>query len=115
MCWVCGTTEQLEAHHDPVERALTELVDWERFAKDATAGFYGPNARTFDWDHFDQADPYTFVDNMLHNGLLLCKEHHIEKDTGIHMLPYPVWIAQRTAKSGYKFSDAEVIKHVDEI
>jgi hypothetical protein len=46
------------------------------------------------------------------NGMLLCKEHHTGKETGIHYLPYPLWIAQKYGKEGYKFNDVEVIHHV---
>ncbi len=110
-CWVCGTTKDLQAHHHPIERCMTGLVDWPRFIRDAEAGAYGPHAQAFDWQSFDQKDPYTFVDDMLHNGLLLCEEHHIGPDAGIHTVVYPLWIAQQFAKAGYRFSPTEKIIH----
>lgn len=45
------------------------------------------------------------------NGLLICKAHHIGEDEGIHMLPWPICIAQRYAKEGTRFNSREVIHH----
>jgi hypothetical protein len=109
-CHICGRTAAevgpLEAHHFPIERSLAEAVDW------------GPKAQIrldfpqFDWAAFDKArDPYLFVDDMTINGLLLCKPHHTGVDEGIHMLPHPLWIAQRYAREGYQFSGVEIIHH----
>lgn len=108
-CWACGCTEHevgpLEAHHHPIERCFAEMVDW---------GPGSPVRRQFpdfDWSSFDPKDPYTFVDDMTVNGLLLCKAHHTGRDEGIHALPYPVWLAQRYGREGYRFSEVEVIHH----
>lgn len=71
----------------------------------------------FDWVHFDQQqpmDPYLFVDDMRVNGMTLCADHHIGKDQGIHLLPHPIWLAQRYGQDGYKFSEVEVIHHADQ-
>jgi hypothetical protein len=104
-CWICGTTEGLEAHHSPIEWQLTNMIDWG----------IGANIRqdfpTFNWASFDTSNPYAFVDNMLFNGKLLCKIHHIGKNEGIHSLLHSFWIAQRYAKEGYQFSDIEIIHH----
>lgn len=114
-CWICGATADevgpLEAHHHPVERSLANMVDWHLFRKYAELGLFGEHAKAFDWSKFDPADPYSFVDNMLANGILLCKNHHVGKDEGIHTMPYPLFVAQKFAKEGYKFSDVEVIHH----
>lgn len=108
-CFICGCTAAevgpLEAHHHPIERCLAEMIDW------------GPDAQirkdfpAFDWASFDPANPYTFVDDMRVNGLLLCKAHHIGKDEGIHALPFPLWIAQKYGREGYQFSAVEVLHH----
>lgn len=96
VCFICSkphTKESpLEAHHSIIERCLTEMIDF------SLLGIAG--------------DPYGFVDDMTRNGMLLCKEHHTGKETGIHYLPYPLWIAQKYGKEGYKFNDIEVIHHV---
>lgn len=105
-CYVCGcTAAPLEAHHYPIERSFAEMVDWSlgsQIRKDF------PN---FGWGSFDEADPYTFVDDMNVNGRLLCKAHHIGKDEGVHALPEPVWLAQRYGREGYQFSGVEIIHH----
>lgn len=110
-CFICNATAAeagapLEAHHHPIERSLANLIDWDRFREEQ-----GDKYPSFDWSKFDPADPLTFVDDMTVNGMLLCKKHHTGKDEGIHMLPYPLWIAQKWAKEGYQFSAVEVIHH----
>lgn len=114
-CFVSGMTEAevgpLEAHHHPIERSMANMIDWDRFAADCKAGIWGPHARAFDWSRFDPADPYTFVDDMTVNGVLLAKRFHTAKDAGIHNLPFPLWIAQKYGKEGYEFSPTEVIHH----
>ena len=109
-CWVCNRTAEesghpLEAHHFPIERSFATMIDWgegSQIRKDFPK---------FGWGSFNEADPYTFVDDMNVNGRLLCKAHHTGKDEGVHGLPEPVWLAQRYGKEGYKFSDIEIIHH----
>ena len=118
-CWIChGTAEEtghpLEAHHHPIERSLANMIDWGLFKNDCIMGKWGANAQAFKWEDFDPANPYSFVDDMMVNGLLLCKGDHTQLDSGIHTLPFPIWIAQRYAKEGYQFSPAEVIHHFDQ-
>ncbi|MDA8092363.1 MAG: hypothetical protein M0T84_00360 [Betaproteobacteria bacterium] len=118
-CFVCGRTAEesghpLEAHHHPIERSLANMIDWSRVERDCRRGMWGEAARNFDWSKFDPADPYSFVDDMTVNGELLCKEHHTGKDEGKHDLPWPLWIAQRYGKEGYKFSLVEVIHHAQD-
>jgi hypothetical protein len=118
-CFVSGMTADqlgapLEAHHHPIERCFAEVIDWHRFSADCKAGHWGPYAQAFDWDSFLSAtpfDPYRFVDDMTVNGLLLGKQFHIIKDAGIHMLPFPIWIVQKYALEGYRFTPSEVIHH----
>lgn len=115
-CFICGGTAEttghpLEAHHHPVERSLANMIDWDLFRSECQAGMWGAHAQAFDWSKFNPADPYTFVDDMTVNGLLLCKAHHTGKDEGIHDMPYPLWIAQKYGQEGYQFSDVEVIHH----
>ena len=111
-CFVCGRTAAeagpLEAHHHPIERSFAEMIDWSE------GSLIRCDFPDFDWASFDPADPYSFVDNMLHNGLLLCKAHHIGKDEGIHAMPFPIWLAQRYGKEGYQFSSIEIIHHDQE-
>ncbi len=109
-CYICNCTAEdsghpIEAHHYPIERSFAEMIDWS-IGSIIRKEFYN-----FDWLDFHESDPYYFVDNMLYNGRLLCKAHHIGKDEGVHCLPEPVWLAQRYGKDGYKFSDVEIIHH----
>lgn len=107
-CFICGRTAEevghpLEAHHLGIERQYAEApIDWALVKIDF------PN---FDWEHFDPEKPYDFVDNMVAQGVLLCKPHHTGKFTGVHYLPYSLWIMQRYLGEGYQFSPNEVIHH----
>lgn len=87
------------------------MIDWTRFRADCEAGLWGPHAKAFDWTAVDRIGPLAFVDDMTVNGLLLCKDHHVGKDEGIHDLPYPLWVAQRSGLEGYAFSSLEIIHH----
>lgn len=110
-CWICGKTEvelgePLEAHHFGVERAYIDAdLRWDIIAKDFPI---------FDWTTFDPKRPETFVDDMSAQGVLLCKAHHTGKDTGIHELPFSLWVMQRYLADGSRFNPSEVIKH-DEV
>lgn len=107
-CFICGRTAEeaghpLEAHHLGIERQYAEApIDWAKVKQDY------PN---FDWSTFDESKPYAFVDNMEAQGMVLCKPHHTGKFTGVHYLPYSLWIMQRYLKDGYQFSPNEVIHH----
>lgn len=123
VCFICGCVEAevgpLEAHHFPIERSLANLIDWKAFSTACKSGEYGHAAQVFDWDKFFGGkdapdDPYIFVDDMTVNGLLLCKAHHTGKDEGIHCMPHPLWLAQKFAVEGYKYSEFEIIHHHQE-
>lgn len=107
-CWICNRTAEesghpLEAHHSGIERSFAEGdMDWELVKQDF------PN---FDWNSFDPAKPYDFVDDMMAQGLILCKEHHTGEGTGIHFMPYSLWVMQRYLKAGYQYTPGEVIIH----
>lgn len=123
-CWVCQRTpaesgHPNEGHHHPIERSMAELIDWTLFSADAKKGIWGANAQAFDWDAFfemgaqhdgDQLglpatvlvpkDIYAYVDDMRVNGMLLCKDHHTVGDSGIHTMPFPLFIAQKYGRDG---------------
>lgn len=112
-CWVCGCNaaesgHPIEAHHYPIERSFAEMIDW------SPTGQIRRDYPNFGWGSFDESDPYSFVDDMNVNGRLLCKQHHIGKDEGVHALPEPVWLAQRYGRDGYRFSEVEIIHHAQE-
>jgi hypothetical protein len=117
-CYVSGMTANqagapLEAHHHPIERSMANMIDWPRFAADCKAGVWGPHAQKFEWDKFDPTDPYTFVDDMTVNGMLLRRDYHTGRGEGIHTMPFPLWIAQKYGKEGYEFAPGEIIHHAD--
>ena len=107
-CWICGSDEAeagepLQLHHKIIERCFAEDdIDWGKVKEDAP---------DFPWDTFDPSDPYSFVDNCNYNGIVLCRKHHTEKDSGVHMLPYSLWVMQRYLKDKTRFSPGEIIIH----
>jgi hypothetical protein len=109
-CWICNRTADevgapLEAHHFGIERCYIDAaIRWNVVQEDFPI---------FDWKNFDPKNPVQFIDNMSSQGLLLCKAHHTGKDSGIHCLPFPIWIMQRYLADGTRFSPTEVI-HDDE-
>lgn len=107
-CWICNKTaaevgKPLEAHHFGIERAYIDAnIRWNVVQQDFPI---------FDWKNFDPAKPEEFIDNMSAQGILLCKEHHTGKGTGVHDLPFSLWIMQRYLADGTRFSPTEVISH----
>jgi hypothetical protein len=94
-CWVCGTKEGREVHHFHIEWADSEGVDWEKMRALHPA---------FDWSTFKE--PADFVDSE-YNMRVLCERHHRGINHGIHMLPYPIWIAQKVMRADFVFSPDE--------
>jgi len=105
-CYICGKTEDelkepLESHHFSLEWSFAfAQIDWKRVEEDHPR---------YDWDSFDKTNPISFVDDQAEQGLLLCKKHHTGKDTGIHELPFSIWILQRYLVDGTKWNETEVI------
>lgn len=97
-CWICGTKEGLELHHNFIEWCDSDGVDWEKVKIDCP---------DFDWVNFNPANPETFIDSEWNANLVLCKKHHTGKDHGIHMLPYPTWLMQRHKRQDFIFSPDE--------
>lgn len=107
-CFICRKTaselgEPLESHHAGIERSYAEAkgLQWDLVARDFPS---------FDWTNFDPRTPYAFVDDMRAQGLPLCKAHHTGKDSGIHYLPFPLWLMQRYLPDGYRFSPEEKLR-----
>jgi hypothetical protein len=95
-CWICGTHEDLEAHHYHAELANTAGIDWDVMRK------LHP---TFDWSTFKK--PVHFMDSE-YNLMILCEKHHRGKNHGIHELPYPIWIMQKNKRADFIFSEDEI-------
>ncbi|WP_125206434.1 hypothetical protein [Capsulimonas corticalis] len=77
-CWSCGTTENIELHHDKVEYSLQNGVDLSKFEE-----LY-PEFNI----HSDE-DFKNWIEGE-GNLLPLCKLHHTGI-LGIHVIPYPQW------------------------
>ena len=82
VCWICGTTEQVELHHSMVEFALSNGVDIQKFET-----LYPEFGITTD-------EQFLWWVEGEGNLTPLCKLHHTGI-LGVHVLPYPVWEPQR--------------------
>lgn len=98
-CFICGTREQLETHH--------QYVEWYQ----ANGTDFGPGSKlrndhpNFPWETFRK--PEDFVDST-YNLLVLCKRHHTGKNHGIHMLPHGIWLYQKYKLASEVFSPDEL-------
>jgi hypothetical protein len=115
-CCVCGRDESVagstEWHH-LFERSLANAIDWED-ARSMVAFFYAAFGRLkayFDAHPDAPDDIIEFIDDMTVNGMPLCAEHHRLAGTGLHNLPWPLWMAQWYGREGYQFSPAELLVH----
>ena len=103
-CFICGGKEHLETHHFYIEKAAQNAIDWHsfgEFAKTCHNIQSGLNINHFDWNEVSK-NPDLFVDSS-HNMIVLCKKHHTSSGKGIHHVPYPDWILQKFAISGFEF------------
>jgi hypothetical protein len=66
---------QIEIHHNIVEFAAMNNVDWEKIQKDYPG--------------------FKDVDSFKGNMLPLCTKHHRTPGFGIHYITYPIWILQK--------------------
>ena len=97
-CYICGTTQHLEAHHYGMEKMLESVTDFEAL-----------QAFLLEWDvygysHLLRNKPLTSLDD-LRNILILCREHHCSSDrdgaaNGVHNISFPAWISQKLVKRG---------------
>jgi hypothetical protein len=108
-CFICGAINNengpLETHHFYCEKAAQNAIDWTafgEFAKNCHNIQTGENIGA----HFDWAvvalNPDIFVDSP-QNMIVLCKEHHISGNKGIHHVPFPEWILQKYPRDGFEF------------
>jgi len=87
-CWRCGSMEHLEAHHCLVEWALINGIDVNDIAKDF------PAITDVESLHAWAEGP----DNLE----ILCRDCH-RGPMGVHLIPYPLWVAQRWAADNTQF------------
>jgi hypothetical protein len=109
-CFICGKTHKtdgiaLETHHFYIEKAAQNAVDWIAFGNSAKNLY---NIQTgqhigskYDWSCVAK-NPDLFVDSP-DNMIVLCKEHHISGNKGIHHVPFPNWILQKYPRDGFQF------------
>jgi hypothetical protein len=86
-CWICGATEGVELHHNACEFALSQAVDWEKFAADH-----------LDWHISSDEDFQRMIEG---EGALmpLCILHHRGIE-GIHTIHMPAWSTLKYLKEG---------------
>ena len=108
-CVVCGSQETLEAHHFLFEWCEANGIDRDQLVNyvDTMHAFFA-NAK----EALAQGKTVEQLVDSPENLITLCKEHHTGKDTGIHALPYPIWVMQWLAKEGYKFSPTEIVSRL---
>lgn len=93
-CYVCGTKEDLEAHHYGCEYS-----EWNACSADKLKDFlmtfdvYGYSATLKD-------KPIESVDD-IRNLMVLCSRHHRHKRHGIHAMTFPFWIMQYVKKDSF--------------
>jgi hypothetical protein len=151
-CWVCGVrasdfkrdgkgkktdvnqfgAQDNETHHDIIEWAAANGIDWDKVAKDY------PDLKSLQhvaraWDlqhgrghqlpkaeepentqgqkirhpayknvHYTEIDPTEFLDGV-EQMKVLCDIHHRHPLFGVHMTPRPIWVLQRYERSGFQF------------
>jgi hypothetical protein len=109
-CFICGKTkretgESLETHHFYIEKVAQNAIDWHKFGEFAKICYNiqtGENiGDKFDWKQVEK-HPDLFVDSP-QNMIVLCKEHHISGNRGIHHVPFPDWILQKFPRDNFQF------------
>ncbi|WP_297419436.1 HNH endonuclease [Clostridium sp.] len=99
-CWITGRSDKeakLQVHH---------ILEWsfcEKLSKDAMIetlkcfhfyeGYNDDFSDTKDMTREDLIDSY-------HNVIVLSQEFHTGKLTGIHFLPFPVWVSNKAVEKG---------------
>lgn len=92
-CFSCGSKEGREVHHFVCEYAEAEWADWEKVFKLVHHfDIYGFAAQMGD-------KPITSPDD-IRNLVVLCESCHRGAGVGIHLVPFPNWIAQVMVRDG---------------
>jgi choline kinase len=68
---------------------MQNAVDWEKMK------LLHPE---FHWETFKK--PEDFIDSP-YNSMVLCEKHHRGQNTGIHEMPYSLWIMQRYVRKDF--------------
>lgn len=88
-CWICNKSDKLEVHHYFAEHSQSNTVNFEELKKLCESfDIYGYASKMKDVK-------ITSVDDV-RQLMTLCKFHHTGKG-GIHCLPFPYWISQKSS------------------
>lgn len=87
-CWICGTSKNLEIHHNEIEYAAATGVDLAKFEH----LFPGAHVKT-------EEDLLNWCESPS-NAKVLCALHHRGPFNGVHHVPLPNWLLQRLWKKG---------------
>lgn len=92
-CIACGSKDHREVHHWHIEWAQWEDTD---------------PAKVLDWMH--RMDIYGYAAQLgdkpvespddIRNLVVICESCHRGRGKGIHLVPFPNWISQASAKAG---------------
>ena len=117
-CFVCGRKRSeliaanlppTETHHF-VEWSQKDAINWDKFAEKIKKI---PNLQTgvfyhdlFDWEEVKK-NPSIYVDSV-YNMIVLCKDHHTHKATGIHWSVFPLWLTQCWEIDGFNVLSVDI-------
>lgn len=91
-CFICGSKEQLQAHHVLCPYAKQNEIDYDVLTDLVSRiDFYGYGRSMF-------GQPVTSVDD-IRNLVILCEAHHKRADHGIHNVPFADWLMQKARKA----------------
>ncbi len=101
-CWVCGSKEDLEVHHvfewslwnalNP--KKVTNVVNAiEFYDEDYVTKAKDPTRLRDRIKRTERSKPIINTPDDIRNLVVLCREHHRLKYTGIHTLTFPIWLA----------------------
>jgi hypothetical protein len=101
-CWVCGSKEDREVHHvfewafwnalDP--RKVTNVLNAiEFYDEDYISKADKVNKLRTRIRRLEQSKPIIDTVDDIRNLVVLCREHHRLKYTGIHTITFPTWLA----------------------
>jgi hypothetical protein len=98
VCFIgVGCQGGIELHHNLIEYALINDVDWQRFSTLYPEYHIQSQDDLLRWAESEEA------------LLPLCVKHHRGVE-GIHLLPYPLWIIQRYLKPDVPLPATVILK-----
>lgn len=101
-CWICGATDDLEVHHvfewafwNALDRRkVTDILHAiEFYDTDYTALAQDASRLRQHLSELAKQKPVLDSPDDARNLVVLCREHHRLKFTGIHTVSFPLWLA----------------------